>query len=217
MLKNQVEITFVGGLDTLRVCPPSHHGCSVVMQAVADRSAGALRMGQLGNISAKAQKDIADVSSFMFQVATSAFPACCSIARPALTCVADRQDGHVVSRHRAWLPFCSGALRAKHRLLCCETNADQTWGSAHDSAMHFPWSRYCHMWNTAEATTLVKLDGDDTKICIPAGEDFKYPTTKGVRTNSPADQFLGDYVQVISSRASLSRGLGVKVQAHVRS
>ena len=196
-------------------------------------------MGQLGNISAKAQKDIADVSSFMFQVATSASLALTltlthpkhnhnpnpnprvPVDRPpsAQLCgrVRNMQDGHVVSRHRAWLPFCSGAVRAKHRLLCCETNADQTWGSAHGSAMHFPWSRYCHMWNTAEATTLVKLDGDDTKICIPAGEDFKYPTTKGVRTNSPADQFLGDYVQVISSRASLSRGLGVKVQAHVRS
>ncbi len=52
-------------------------------QAVADRSAGALRREQLGNISAKAQKDIADVSAFTFQVATSACPTCCSVAGSA--------------------------------------------------------------------------------------------------------------------------------------
>ncbi len=55
----------------------------VVSQAVADRSAGALRREQLGNISAKAQKDIADVSAFTFQVATSAFLANCSDGPPS--------------------------------------------------------------------------------------------------------------------------------------
>ena len=43
-----------------------------VPQACAQGSEAKLRVGQLGNISAKTQKDIATVLAFPFQLATSA-------------------------------------------------------------------------------------------------------------------------------------------------